>query len=159
MLKSIVHNVKTASIKSAKIAVGATGGLIGGTAGLVAGVAVGATVGTINGCSAGAKMALGMVWPDHKEGEAEELARQTATDIRTEIRAEIRAIEKEMRDLAGPAGKPKKGPGRPRKNRSYGPGFENVQTARIKIDGRELDDQEVRDFLSGKAHLRPDPIF
>lgn len=140
MFNSIVHNIKSASVLSAKVAVGATGGLIGGTAGLVAGTVVGATLGTINGCKAGTEMALGMIWPKDHDGqyEAEELVKSTATDIR----AEIKAIEVEMRDLAGPA-KPRRG--RPKKA--------------IAIDRNELDSQELRDYLSGKDHLKPDPIF
>jgi len=148
MFNSIVHNVKKASIMSAKVAVGATGGLVGGTAGLVAGVAVGAVMGTAAGTKAGVQMALGMVWPaEHEAGnhEAGELVKTTATDIR----GEIVQIEKEMRDLAGPAGKPKRGRGRPRKS----------SVATIDIDIDSMDSQELRDYMAGKTHLRPDPIF
>jgi len=148
MFNSIVHNVKKASIMSAKIVVGGAGGVIGGTTGLVAGVAVGAVMGTAAGIKAGGQMALGMVWPaEHEAGnhEAEELVHQTATDIRREIVQ----IENEMRDLAGPAGKPKRGRGRPRKN----------PVATVSIDFDSMDSQELRDYMNGKDHLRPDPVF
>lgn len=158
MFSHLIHSIQSVSTITAKIVVGGTGAIVGGSAGLVAGAVVGVTYGTVAGCKAGTQMALSLVWPDHEEGshEAEELAKTTAADIR----AEIKAIEVEMRDLAGPAKPAKRGPGRPKKQTScYGPGWESIETATIKIDGRELDDQEVRDFLSGKGHLRPDPIF
>lgn len=145
MFSNLIHSIKSASTVSAKVVVGATGGLVGGAAGLVAGTVVGATLGTVNGCKAGCEMALSMVWPKDHQGqyEAEELVNQTKADIK----AEICQIEQEIRDLAGPASKPKRGRGRPRKN------------DKITIDYQETDSQEVRDYMASKGHLKPDPIF
>lgn len=156
MFNQLVETVQSVSTLAAKATVGGAGAVVGGVTGLVVGTITGAVMGTATGAKAGCEMAIGFVWPaSHETPEAGEVVE----NIKAEIKAEITSIQEEMRDLAGPAKPAKRGPGRPRKNRSYGPGFENVETAKIKIDGRELDDQEVRDFLSGKAHLRPDPVF
>jgi hypothetical protein len=100
---------------------------------------------------AGWNTAIGLIWKTESTATAIETVEVTATAIvkksQAEVKAEIDSIKAEMRDLAGPAGKQKRGRGRPKK------------ADVIDVDIDSMDSQELRDYMAGKNHLAPDPIF